>query len=160
MTDMPQQRKNQTGEPTKNGGEFGHARHDQADTVTLQPVADLTTAASRARWRLENQQPIAPQRMWASRDGYFMERITVLPALGGVGEQKIRATLSRNAYDHQSSAKVELFTAEGWTTVDHLAGNVVSELTPSIATMDEGKKNRAAALVLDALMKTSATILS
>lgn len=67
------------------------------------------------------------------RQDVHMVRLGTAPGYGK-GERKFRSTVKRDSYDMQSYAKVELWTANGWTEVVTLRGEhpVMADL-PSYA---------------------------
>ena len=64
--------------------------------------------------------------------GYQAKRTVVLPATDSSPEQKLRAQLSKDSsYPEQTSLKVEVWTAQGWSEVIVEHGNPVDDTLPS-----------------------------
>jgi len=154
-----QQRKAQTGEPTKNPGEFGSSRHDDTD-VSL-TLAGTPTVASRASARVGRAEVLIPTRVSVTRDDYYVERVVALPATDEAPEQKVRVKIHHNSYDFQSSATTELMTPNGWERIDSLSGKDVHKRTPSLHTkLDDADRAAKCEDLLQEQFTTAASLLS
>ena len=157
---MTQPRKGQTGEPTRNPGEFGHARHDAAE-VTLTVGGSAPSVADRAATRLDAAEVLLPTRVAVTRHDYSVERVLALPATDEAPEQKVRVKIRHNSYDVQSSADTELMTANGWERIDTLSGKDVHARTPSLyRKMDDAERAAQCEDLLQDQFRTAAALLS
>lgn len=160
MAVMTQQRKGQTGEPTRNPGEFGHARHDDTD-ISLALPGSAPTVADRASARLEAAEEVLPLRYSEGRQSYDLEQVVALPAVGDTPEQKIRVHFRNDSYADQSFVRTDLMTAEGWKRIDTLDGATVHARTPSrYKNMDTNERIAQCKDVLDEQLRTAARMLS
>ncbi|MGW8431517.1 hypothetical protein ACWGJ9_10540 [Curtobacterium citreum] len=155
-----QQRKGQAGEPTKNPGEFAHARHDDAN-IGLTLPSGAPSVADRAAARLERAEVLLPTRISVTRDDYYVERVVALPATDEAPEQKVRVKIRHNSYDFQSSATTELMTPNGWERIDSLSGKDVHKRTPSLhRNLDDADRAAQCGELLQEQFATAATLLS
>lgn len=155
-----QQRKGQTGEPTKNPGEFGSARHDQSDvTLTLSSVTP--SVADRAAARLAAAEDVLPLRYSEGRQSYDLEQVVALPAAGNAPEQKVRIHFRNDSYADQSFVRTDLMTAEGWKRIDTLDGATVQARTPSrYKNLETAERIAQCQDVIDEQLRTAAALLS
>jgi hypothetical protein len=155
-----QQRKGQTGEPTKNPGEFGSARHDESD-ISLTITGSAPSVADRAAARLDAAEDVLPLRYSEGRQSYDLQQVVALPAVGDIPEQKVRVHFRNDSYADQSFVRTDLMTAEGWTRIDNLDGQTVHARTPSrYKNMDTNDRIGQCQDVIHEQLRTAARLLS
>ncbi len=156
-----QQRKGQTGEPTKNPGEFGSARHDQSDVTLTLGGGGAPSVADRAAARLDAAEDVLPLRYSEGRQSYDLQQVIALPAVGDTPEQKVRIHFRNDSYADQSFVRTDLMTADGWSRIDNLDGATVHARTPSrYKNMDTSERIAQCQDVIDEQLRTAAALLS
>lgn len=97
------------------------------------------------------------ERVTHTRDDYYLTRLADMEVQGIT--RTLRTSIRRNAYDFQSTAKVELWTDAGWTEVVHATPSGDGFLgIPSVAT-DKVALTRALATAADEMERRARLVL-
>ena len=133
----------ETDHPRGSQGMFAD-KMQSAPEATLSPAADLNDDAS---WAGVGPQAAAERyyssaagdfvhRFHRTGRGYQLTRTMTLPATDSVGAQPLRATFTRDSYDHDSSATVEVWTPNGWVEVVKTTGHAFPD-APAGSSKDD-----------------------